>query len=1154
MSEVQILPQPVPAGSRFGRNDARFVLLTLLLAVVSLAVALHFFHRAFPQANIDFRTTNSGARQIARNYLAAQHQAPPAGYRNAGQFGWDEHAQIFLERELGVAAEAQLNKTRIHLWRWEERWFEPLQKEEFRVAVTPDGQVVGFRHLLPEAAPGAQLDQTAAEKLAVDFLHARNLHPEAMTFIRGVRHVRPARTDYVFEWADNTPLSSTVHNAALAQANYRYEVWVQGNVVGGYREYLHIPDFWLRSYQHMRSKNETTGEVDTVLMLLLIVAGIIVLVSRIPRGDVHWRPARWVGLIGGLLGFLTQLNSLGSATYGYDTNSSYPAFLARGIFMALLAGVGIGALLALITAFAEPLYREHFKSHLALPSLLSWRAWRTRSTFRSLLLGLGLACFFFAYQSVFYVIANHFGAWAPADVSYDQLLNSRWPWLFVLFMGFFPAISEEFVFRMFAIPFFAKYLRWMPLAVVLASFLWGFGHATYPNEPFYIRGLEVGLGGIILSVIMIRFGILTTLVWHYTVDALYTAMLLLTSHSLYFRVSGGLTAFITLIPLAACIVAYRRHGGFAEEAGLRNEDVGTAPPLNSEAAEAASIIALPSYQRVPRKVWLGAAVVALALLASFALRVPGWRVMRPGVTPAQAAAQTSAFLTSHGVNLRGYKVVVSSGSALTPNPLLPGDNAQRHVTAVAAHALFRAQGAQAVHNALTGRTPITYWRVRYFKPDQKQEYVVRLRPSGNGIVGLHHIVRDDAPAASPTQSQAIALASAFLTRIGYNPAGMTLKEAEQLRRPARMDTSLLWQAPPDPQLAPADFRLQALLQGTEVSQFRPLLHVPETMVRRADRRTVFSILPGFFDLATMLALAVLVLTLFYEAVRRREGEAYTAVPWKAVFLVASATGLLDAIAAVDRFKQVEMARYTTNYAWSLWQTTSVISIPVSFLAGLLPMALLLPPLLRVAPRVRELASPLARRLWARDAFWASLAALATAAGFEHLLRVCSEHFHRVGAFPLPSLDAYTGLVPGMGDTALAISHAILLSALFGILAAWLGGQLKAGRGWLLALAVVAFAVAQLPATHSAAAFAFNFALGLATWILVAAFTWFLLRGNPLSYLSAAVVIALAGAAAPLLEAPLRYYRIPGLIVVPLGVVWLAWVWLQGAGAVRGTGN
>jgi hypothetical protein len=144
-------------------------------------------------------------------------------------------------------------------------------------------------------------------------------------------------------------------------------------------------------------------------------------------------------------------------------------------------------------------------------------------------------------------------------------------------------VSEEFLFRMFAIPFLRKLTRNMAIAVVLAGFIWGFGHASYPQQPFYIRGVEVGIGGVALGIVMLRFGILPTLVWHYSVDAMYSAMLLVRSESLYFKLSGLGAAGIMVLPVLVALAAYWRHGGFAPETGLLNRENAAEPETRSEA-------------------------------------------------------------------------------------------------------------------------------------------------------------------------------------------------------------------------------------------------------------------------------------------------------------------------------------------------------------------------------------------------------------------------------------------------------------------------------------------------------------------------------------------------------------------------------------------
>ena len=82
----------------------------------------------------------------------------------------------------------------------------------------------------------------------------------------------------------------------------------------------------------------------------------------------------------------------------------------------------------------------------------------------------------------------------------------------------------------------------------------------------------MGIGGVALGLIMLRWGILPTLVWHYSVDAMYSAMLLLRSHSLYFRLSGRGQRGIFVLPVAGGAGGLLARGGFEPETGLLNGD------------------------------------------------------------------------------------------------------------------------------------------------------------------------------------------------------------------------------------------------------------------------------------------------------------------------------------------------------------------------------------------------------------------------------------------------------------------------------------------------------------------------------------------------------------------------------------------------------
>ena len=60
------------------------------------------------------------------------------------------------------------------------------------------------------------------------------------------------------------------------------------------------------------------------------------------------------------------------------------------------------------------------------------------------------------------------------------------------------AIFQESVARMFAIPFLQKYTKSKIIAVFISSFIWGIAQEGI-SQPFYIRGLELTITGLMIS-------------------------------------------------------------------------------------------------------------------------------------------------------------------------------------------------------------------------------------------------------------------------------------------------------------------------------------------------------------------------------------------------------------------------------------------------------------------------------------------------------------------------------------------------------------------------------------------------------------------------------------------------------------------------------
>ncbi|MBZ5640031.1 MAG: CPBP family intramembrane metalloprotease [Acidobacteriia bacterium] len=1100
---------------KLDRRDLRLIVACVVIGAVSLVVGIRYYFLAFPEASIEFRVTKESSRPVATSFLGRMGVAT-SGYRHAAVFGFDDQQKTFLERELGVEESNRLLATTVRLWRWKHRWFRPLQKEEASVEVTTKGEVVGFRHLLAEDVAGADLPVEAARKAAETFLAETVGRPiDRLSFVEGSLEKRPHRTDHSFTWKVK---GSEVHGA-----DYRVEVGIAGSGVASYAEFLKVPDTWIRDYAKLRSKNEIAGQIDSVLLLLTGLAMLVLLVRRIRRGDVRWRAA---GLLGGLIFVLlsvSQLNQLPSAFYAYDTTTSFGGFVLGGVLRAFGAGLGAGLLIFLVAASAEPLYRERFPRFLSLTSLLRPRALRTREFFLASLVGVTLTCFFFAYENVFYLIANRCGAWAPRDVAYSDLLSTSFPWVYVLFFGFLPAISEEFISRMFSIPFFERILRSTAAAIVIAAFIWGFGHAAYPNQPFWIRGLEVGIAGIVFGLVMLRFGIASVVICHFSVDALYTAFVLIRSPNLYYRISGSLSAGIFVLLLLAAAAAYLFRGGFrpAEDS---NADEGVPPPAEPQEAAAAGPAPAVAYRPLPRRRILWGLVVAVILAALPAVPVA---YFGDGIefraTRGQALDAASAFLRSSGFDVASYRTAVALLDRTDPT---------------AASYLLKSGGLDAANRLYASMVPTPLWRVRFFVPGQKQEYGVSVSVATGDVVGFERTLLESAPGASLSKERALEVARAFLVSHGIDPAAGEIKEQSEKDEKARRDHTLVWEFP-ESGAGKASARHEVVVQGDVVGSWGRTAKIPEEWRRDRERQTAITVVFRWLALPFFGLLGVLALLLLISRIRAG------VIPWRFAFAaggVAAAATLARMGLSLDTF----WSRYDTSIPAGGYLIVILVSVllgtVVFFFAGTIVAGF-------AGSLYSQAASMLRRqnlRAFGRDALLAGFVALGFALGAPALLRLLQ------AAIPagrlVSGITGPTGIeskAPFLFSLLNTLSVAVFVPAIAAIAAGVLSRSFK--RPIARVLLACFFVLSFLPGPARTAP---EYALGALSLIVVSALVLGLvlcfLRDNPLAWVWC-VWFGRGGAAGiQLLTERSGAYRLQGALVVVVVLVSAGWLAVESA--------
>lgn len=910
------------ADARLTGSDKRSLLFWMALGILGIIFAHKFYFRAFPEASVNFKVTREEALHRAESFVGTLGENI-SGYQSTAVFSVDDQAKVYLERELGLQQANQLMSSTLNIWYWDIRFFKPQQEEEFNVRVNPAGQIVGYDHKVEESRSGAQLDRDSAQSIATSFLSSKlsatltdwDFLPEEAN-----SKTKPARTDWTFTWEKRS--------FRAKDAPYRFTITLSGGKVGGAQQYLRVPEAWKRSFQQLRSSNDFLTQIAILPYVLLLGAAIWIGIALSKRGQTSWGLAIGLGVFVALLLFLMQLNTWPVEKSNYDTNTAYGTFVLEQIAKALLFGLSSVLTITLVLPGAEPLYRSFLPGKLRLREAFTLRGLRTKEFFSSAVVGISMAAFHIGFVVAFYVVATHFGAWAPQELNYENSINTVFPWIAGVAIGFLAATNEEFTFRLFAIPFIHRLTGSRFLAVLIPAFCWSFLHANYPQEPAYIRGIEIGLMGIVAGLVMLRWGILATLIWHYTVDASLVGLFLLRSNNLYFKISGVVVATAAVAPLAFAAVSYVLRGRFEEDEDLLNR-AQPVPELDLQTAESVARIEQPVSVQGYRP--LAPTLLGLLGLSVLVGGVLLWHgpadsrsigdYLRLSVNAREAKLHSDDVLRLHQIDPSPYR----SATLLT-------DRTDRYTNEFLHRHLSIAQ----INAIYASRVPGALWRIRYFHDSQPEEFRVSIKPDGS-FHSFRHVVAEGAPGDSLAKDQAVVIAEKYLRdEKKLDLTHWKLVESTSDKKPKRIDHSLTWQEDtplnpstglPDP-AKDAFVRVTVQLEGSEISDYGTEIKIPDEWRRQQEETTLPRAIFGYaLPALFFLGLGLTMLILFLKNLR---SDAARAIPWKRLSLWACWS--LVAYVANLAFGN-SIANVLSSYQTAIPFKTMIGTLVVGFLLG-----------------------------------------------------------------------------------------------------------------------------------------------------------------------------------------------------------------------------
>ena len=144
-----------------------FWVLFVSIAIASIVFSFKYFSTAIPIVNIDITMDRREAlRQAA--LLAKKFDLGPQEYSQAASFSVDQDVKLFVDLEGGgKKAFIQMIKDNLYMpYTWKVRNFKEREKNELCIVFTPEGKPYGFKEIISENVPGANIPPDQARKIA----------------------------------------------------------------------------------------------------------------------------------------------------------------------------------------------------------------------------------------------------------------------------------------------------------------------------------------------------------------------------------------------------------------------------------------------------------------------------------------------------------------------------------------------------------------------------------------------------------------------------------------------------------------------------------------------------------------------------------------------------------------------------------------------------------------------------------------------------------------------------------------------------------------------------------------------------------------------------------------------------------------------------
>jgi len=264
------------------------------------------------------------------------------------------------------------------------------------------------------------------------------------------------------------------------------------------------------------------------LQALLLSSLIIAVVLKAPFPKI-----KLVFSIFSLLASMMLAQSTLSLPYKLGKAKAAPTL--RAVFNVVYSGMVYSMLssMALVAGLAIEAKTRHVEAPDLSKGVKSW------------CLGLALGVTLAAFSDVFFDLFSRFWFLLPLGAPViEEAFSSSLPWFELAITSAASAVGEEIIFRYMLPLLFYELTRSKLQSVAISSAIFAILYVPYPLYPAQAKFMQALIIAIILSLACLRWGLLSAISAHYTLDMISAAMTIYA-----FRPRDSLT-LLTLLPLS----------------------------------------------------------------------------------------------------------------------------------------------------------------------------------------------------------------------------------------------------------------------------------------------------------------------------------------------------------------------------------------------------------------------------------------------------------------------------------------------------------------------------------------------------------------------------------------------------------------------------